>query len=77
LTCLTRKDKFVWNEKAKKAFGALKKAFTSTPIFVHAHSLKPFSLEADASDFALNIDVNMVKMDDYILLLIVLKNSQL
>jgi hypothetical protein len=29
LTCLTRKDKFVWDEKAEEVFAALKKAFTS------------------------------------------------
>jgi hypothetical protein len=53
LTRLTGKDKFVWDEKAEEAFETLKKAFTSTPILVHADSLKPFFLEADASDFAL------------------------
>ena len=35
---LTRKDKFVWNEKAKEAFEALKKAFISVVILVHADS---------------------------------------
>jgi hypothetical protein len=52
LTHLIGKDKFVWDEQAKKAFEALKKAFTSTPILVHANSSKPFFLEADVSDFA-------------------------
>jgi hypothetical protein len=36
LTCPTGKDKFVWDEKAEEAFETLKKAFTSTPILVHA-----------------------------------------
>jgi hypothetical protein len=53
LTHLTRKDKFVWDEKAEEAFETLKKAFTSAPILVHVDSSKPFFLEADASDFAL------------------------
>jgi hypothetical protein len=53
LTRLTRKDKFVWNEKAKEASKVLKKAFTSVPIFVHANSSKPFILEANVLDFAL------------------------
>jgi hypothetical protein len=53
LTCLTRKDKFVWDEKAEEAFETLKKAFTSALILIHADSSKPFFLEADASDFAL------------------------
>jgi hypothetical protein len=53
LTCPTGKDKFVWDEKAEEAFETLKKAFTSTPILVHAGSSKPFFLEVDALDFAL------------------------
>ena len=48
LTCLIEKDKFVWNEKAEEAFETLKKAFTSTPIFVHADSSKSYFLEANA-----------------------------
>jgi hypothetical protein len=46
-TRLTGKDKFIWNEKAGKTFEALKKAFTSALILVHADSSKPFFLEAD------------------------------
>jgi hypothetical protein len=54
LTRLTRKDKFVWNEKAKEAFETLKKAFTLAPILVHVDSSKLFFLETDASNFALD-----------------------
>jgi hypothetical protein len=50
---LTRKDKFVWDENAEKAFEMLKKAFTSVSILVYAHSSKPIFLDTDASDFAL------------------------
>ena len=53
LTCISEKDKFVWDEKDEKAFESFKKAFTSAPILVHADSSKPFFLEVDASDFAL------------------------
>jgi hypothetical protein len=53
LTRLTRKNKFVWNEKAEEVIEAFKKAFTSAPILVHANSSKPFFLETDAPDFAL------------------------
>ena len=42
LTRLIRNDKFVWNEKAEEAFEALKKAFTSALILVHADFSKPF-----------------------------------
>jgi hypothetical protein len=54
LTRLTRKDKFVWNEKAKEAFETLKKAFTLATILVHVDSSKLFFLETDASNFALD-----------------------
>jgi hypothetical protein len=54
LTRLIGKDKFVWNGKTEKTFEALIKAFTLAPILMHADSLKPFFLEADASDFALS-----------------------
>jgi hypothetical protein len=54
LTRLIGKDKFVWDEKVEEAFEALKKAFISAPILVHADSSKPFFLEVDASNFTLN-----------------------
>jgi hypothetical protein len=54
LTCLTGKDKLTWDEKVEEAFEMLKKAFILAPIFVHADSSKPFFLETDASDFALD-----------------------
>jgi hypothetical protein len=44
LTRLIGKDKFIWNEKAKVAFEALKKTFTSALILVHADSSKSFFL---------------------------------
>jgi hypothetical protein len=54
LTELTQKNKpFTWNANATKAFDALKQAFTSAPILMHADLSKPFIIEADASDFAL------------------------
>ena len=43
LTCLTKKENFVWNEKAEEAFEALKKAYILAPILVRTNSLKPFS----------------------------------
>jgi hypothetical protein len=54
LTRLTRKEKFVQDEKTEEAFDTLKKAFTSAPILIHADSSKPFFIKADASDFALD-----------------------
>jgi hypothetical protein len=46
LTRLIGKEKFVWDEKVEEAFETLKKAFTSTPILVHANSSKPFFLRS-------------------------------
>ena len=54
LTNLTRKETpFRWSKEQNEAFTTLKKAFTSAPILVHADPSKPFTLETDASDFAL------------------------
>ena len=55
LTCLTWKDKFVWNEKVEEVFKALKKAFTSVSILVHVDPSKPFFIEIDASNFVLDL----------------------
>ena len=54
LTRLIGKDKFVWNEKAKEAFEGLKKAFPPVQILVYVDSSKPFFLNIDVSDFALD-----------------------
>ena len=54
LTQLTKKDQaFIWTNEADTAFTQLKKAFTSAPILAHIDPEKPFTIEADASDFAL------------------------
>ena len=63
MTRLARKDKFVWNEKAEEAFKALKKAFTSVLILVHADSSKQFFLETDALDFALGLVLSQYGKD--------------
>ena len=54
LTRLTRKGT-VWNfsDSARKAFEALKSAFTSAPILTHWIPDKPIIVETDASDYAL------------------------
>jgi hypothetical protein len=55
LTRLTRKDKFVQNDKAEEAFEVFKKTFTSVPIHMHVDSSKLFFLKADASSFVLGL----------------------
>jgi hypothetical protein len=77
LTRLIRKDKFVWDEKAKEAFETFKKAFISTPILIHADSSKPFFLQMHQTLHWVPYSLNMAKMDDSILLHIVLANSLL
>jgi hypothetical protein len=54
----------------------LKKAFTSAPILMHADSSKPFFLETNASDFALN-SVFSQYGEDTIFLLIAPESSVL
>jgi hypothetical protein len=54
LTQLTKKNQaFVWTPEEDKAFTQLKEAFTSAPILAHVDPAKPFTIAADASDFAL------------------------
>ena len=52
--CVAYKNQpFIWNSSVAEAFESLKQAFTSAPISIHADQEKPFNLEANASDFAL------------------------
>jgi hypothetical protein len=54
LTQLTQKNQsFIWTASTAQAFMELKKAFTFAPILAHVDPLKPFLIEADASEFAL------------------------
>ncbi|MCO5566654.1 hypothetical protein L7F22_020332 [Adiantum nelumboides] len=63
LTRLTGHPKFVWDSEAAKAFQALKQAFTTAPILIHADPTKPFILETDTSDFALGAILSQVGDD--------------
>jgi hypothetical protein len=54
LTQLTKKNQaFVWTPEADKAFTQLKEAFTSALFLAHVDLARPFTIEADASNFAL------------------------
>ena len=54
LTSLTCKGvRFLWSPAADAAFRQLQRAFTSAPILLHFQPDLPFTVEADASDFAL------------------------
>jgi hypothetical protein len=54
LTQLTKKNQvIVWTPEADKAFTQFKEAFTSAPVLAHVDPARPFTIEADASDFAL------------------------
>jgi hypothetical protein len=54
LSMLTRKNTpFIWTSVHEQSFQALKKAFSSAPILVHTDPSKPYTLETDASNFAI------------------------
>lgn len=54
LTNLTRKNvPFIWDEACETAFTAVKTAVTTAPILRHADPNLEFTVETDASDFAL------------------------
>jgi hypothetical protein len=55
LTQLLKKDQvFEWNAAAQDAFDNLKTKFTTAPILGHADATQEFTLETDASDFAIS-----------------------
>lgn len=54
LTNLTKKDTpFLWSESCSKSFHDLKSAISSGPVLRHADPNLPFTLETDASNFAI------------------------
>ena len=65
LTELTKRNQsFEWNLSAAMAFDNLKQAFTSAPILIHVDLEKPFTMEADASDFALGSVLSQLGDDE-------------
>jgi hypothetical protein len=63
LTHLTCKDKFEWSAEADQDFLDLKTAFTTPSILIHPDFLKPFFLESDASDSALEVVLSQKGQD--------------
>lgn len=45
------------------AFTTLKTAFSTAPVLIHADLSKPFTLEADASNFALEAILSQIGED--------------
>ena len=62
---LVKKDtQWKWTEKEKKAFDALKIAFTKAPVLIQPEPEEPFILETDASDYAMGAVLSQYGKDD-------------
>ncbi|KAJ4775101.1 polyprotein [Rhynchospora pubera] len=55
LTDQLKKNGFMWNESAEKAFEKLKQAMTSAPVLALPDFKKPFILETDACDIGVGV----------------------
>jgi Reverse transcriptase (RNA-dependent DNA polymerase)/RNase H-like domain found in reverse transcriptase/Retroviral aspartyl protease len=65
LTELTKKDHpFEWNTEALTAFQTLQLAITTAPVLIHPDHTAHFTLETDASDFALGAVLLQKGTDD-------------
>ncbi len=64
LYALTRKTQWwVWGSPEQKAFDALKKAVTSTPVLTFPSQSGHFCLECDASNFATRVVLSQAQAD--------------
>jgi hypothetical protein len=62
---LIRKDQpFSWGVEVKNAFQFLKVFFTNAPFLIHVDLAKPFVLEINAFDFALNVVFSQLGKDN-------------
>ena len=55
LTTLTKKEHpFIWTDECRNAFNTLKKKLTTAPILAHPRMGVPFTLDTDASQYAIS-----------------------
>lgn len=65
ITRLLRKNSnSQWTEECQGAFEALKKAFTSHPVLIHPNSEEAFTVETDASDYAIGCVLSQRSRED-------------
>ena len=65
LTDLTKKNSaFVWSPSCEESFLALKSAVTSGPVLRHPDPSLPFTVESDASDFAIGAVLSQPALDN-------------
>jgi len=61
---LKKDSKFIWDTECEKAFQNLKKTFTIDNILIYPDPEKEFTVESDASDFALGCILSQISYSD-------------
>jgi len=62
---LTQNDSgWYWGEAERTAFTRLKGSATSAPVLISSNLIKPFHMEANSSDFAMDVILSQVSLED-------------
>jgi len=61
---IQKNQPFSWGVEVKNAFQFFRVFFTTAPLLIHVDPMKPFVLEINAFDFALNVILSQLGKDN-------------